>query len=276
MRALTDLLESQLPLSAHELGRFLVAEAFTPAPLAPAELAAAYKQLGQPPPFRVIRFRGAEIAVPPEARATAVAVTTTAAQFVRWWGVAEISSIVGRMWTTRPRGEAAEATFVRRVLAAMPQLRWLDGNLEWFSLRGLVSRLHRAVRKVFGVLGQVARADLLSVLWKGHSALGHPPAGVMIRYLTDVLDCEVDGETVRLRAPLRSAALTPGEQLLVEALREAGGELGFAELKRAVGDRLPAWKIRHLLEGSPLFVLSGPSRVRLIRPAIAAITTSPG
>jgi hypothetical protein len=261
---LTELLGQRLPLSAADLGRLLVVEGFAATPLTPVELAGAYKQLGRPVPFRLVRHRGAAVIVRPNAQAAALTVMTMAAQFVRWWGVAEVGSLIGRIRVTRP--EATEEMFVRRVLAAMPQVCWLDGNGAWFSLRGLRSRLGRVVSKVFGVLGQVTRADLLSVLWKGDAPLGHPPVPVILRCLADVLHCEVGGEHVRPLPLLRAETPTPAESVLLEALRAAGGELPLARLKRDVRGQLPAWKVRHLVESSPLFVPGHPHRVRMIGP----------
>jgi hypothetical protein len=209
---------------------------------------------------------GAEIVAAPAApvvHGVAAAIIATATGFVSWWGLANINSLAERVRTLK--ATPIDAAAARRVLCGVPQLRWLDDDHEWFSLRGETTRFTLLVRKVFGVVGRIARRDLVATLLKGQPPALVPPARVVERYLTEVADCEVEGDHVRPRFPDRATALTVGERMLVDALRAGGGELPLADLRTRLGGDLPEWKVRHLVRSSPLFVRPDPRCVRLIQ-----------
>jgi len=89
---------------------------------------------------------------------------------------------------------------------ALPRLRWLDEGADWFSFTGERSRLRRAVRKILAVADRVLFADLRSALAKGRSYLLHAPLRALERYLSDLADCEVDGDQEWVRLRRRHAA----------------------------------------------------------------------
>jgi hypothetical protein len=261
-------LERRLPLPQAELGRALVADGLASRPISPDELARWYEADGRPPPFRVVRRRGAEIVTAGPAQEIASSIISTAAAFISWWGLGNVQSVterVGALKESRP-----DLGTARTVLGALPQLRWLDEAREWFSLRGESNRLTMVVRKVFSVVSRIARGELVSTLLKGQLPGQRPPERVVERYLVDIADCELRGDFVHAKPGDQAAALTPGERVLVDTLRSGGGELPLTELKRTVCGELPEWKVRHLVNSSPLFVRRDHGTVRLISPLVPA------
>jgi len=255
-------LEAHLPLPSPELGPALQAAGLAARPVSPEEIVRSYETYGRPAPFRLVRRGGAEIATTGPAQEIASAIISTATSFISWWGMGTVQSVMARVGTLKSAPH--DAGTIRRVLAGIPQLRWLDESREWFSLRSGTNRLTILVRKVFTFVSRIARGELIRTLLKGQIPGFHPPAPVLERYLADVADCRFEGEFVRPRPAEQALALTAAERVLIDALRAGGGELPMTHLKSNLRSELPPWKIRHTVDSSPLFLRSERGTVRLI------------
>jgi hypothetical protein len=154
---------------------------------------------------------------------------------------------------------------VCRLLVALPQLRWLDDEMEWFSFVGDGSRLARAVGKVFLVCDRIELAELRRALDKGRPRADRVPRGVLERYLSEIADVEIAGRWLRRRTREPPVPLTANEVALVELLDRAGGEADVRSLRVGATARdIPAETIETLLRDSPLFLRAGRLRVRLV------------
>lgn len=201
-------LRDRLPLAPSEL-RALLPE-FLPArgPRPLRALLAAFQDAGMTPPFRIVGRNGNEIAVPVGAAGIAQSVSETASRQVVAWGIAEVSEVAGRVAVLAgtPGGE----TMVRRVLVALPRLRWLDERMTWFSFVEERSALRKAVERIFKGARAMKIVELAVELAKQARAVRRAPISVLTRYLTDIAGYAVVGGEVRriadVRAPERRTA----------------------------------------------------------------------
>jgi hypothetical protein len=195
-------LRDRLPLAPTEL-RALLPE-FLPArgPTPLRALLAAFQDAGMTPPFRIVGRNGNEIAVPVGAAGLAQSVSETASRQVVAWGIAEVSEVAGRVAVLAgtPGGE----TMVRRVLVALPRLRWLDERMTWFSFVEERSALRKAVDRIFKGAQAMKIVELAVELAKQARAVRRAPISVLTRYLTDIAGYAVVGGEVRRIADERS------------------------------------------------------------------------
>ncbi len=190
-------------------------------------------------------------------------VTATATRLVSYWGLATVQSVVERVRLVK--AFATSKQMVCRLLVGLPQLRWLDDAMDWFSFAGDTSRLARAITKVFAVCDRIDLRELRRALDKGRPRAQHVPRGVLERYLSEIADVEIDGRWLRQRARDGAGALTAGEAVLVQLLDGADGEADVRTLRADAAARdVPAEAVEALLHDSPLFLRSARLRVRLV------------
>ncbi len=190
-------------------------------------------------------------------------VIATAARLVSFWGLATVQSVIDRVRLVKAFDTSKP--MVCRLLVALPQLRWLDDDMDWFSFAGDGSRLARAVGQVFAVCDRIALGELRCALDKGRPRADRVPRRVLERYLSEVAGVEIDGRWLRRRAPEPTVALTANEAALVELLDRAGGEADVRALRAGASARgVPAETVEALLRDSPLFLRAARLRVRLV------------
>jgi hypothetical protein len=188
-------LRDRLPLAPGELPNLL--PEFLPArgPTPLRALLAAFQDAGMTPPFRIVGRNGNEIAVAVGAAGVAQSVAECASRQVVAWGIAEVSEVAGRVAVLAgtPGGE----TMVRRVLVALPRLRWLDDRMTWFSFVEERSALRKAVDRIFKGVPAMKIVELAVELAKQARAVRRTPISVLSRYLTDIAGYAVVGNEVR-------------------------------------------------------------------------------
>ncbi|HXI55251.1 MAG TPA: hypothetical protein VNO55_04295, partial [Polyangia bacterium] len=202
--AISTLLRSAMPVSASQLNRLLLEQGLTRKPVSVVALLSEYARAELTPPFRILRAQGVEILVSPGSVDLSARIVSTTAHCIADWGLTSIEVVADRVRAAE--GSLASEDRVRRLLMALPRLRWLDEGADWFSFTGERSRLRRAVRKILAVADRVLFADLRSALAKGRSYLLHAPLRALERYLSDLADCEVDGDQEWVRLRRRHAA----------------------------------------------------------------------
>jgi hypothetical protein len=190
-------------------------------------------------------------------------VTATAARLVSFWGLATVQSIIDRVRLVKAFD--ASKPMVCRLLVGLAQLRWLDGEMEWFSFSGDGSRLARAVGQVFAVCDRIDLPELRTALDKGRPRAEHVPRSVLERYLSEIAGIELDSRWLRRRSPEPAVALTSHEVVLVELLDRAGGAVDVRSLRAGAAMRgVPPETVEALLRDSPLFLRASRLRIRLV------------
>ena len=198
-----------------------------------------------------------------DSRGFGATVTATAARLVSFWGLSTVKSVIERVRVVK--GFDTSKAMVCRLLVALPQLRWLDDEMEWFSFAGDGSRLARAVGKVFAVCDRIDLAELRRALDKGRPRADRVPRGVLERYLSEIAGIEIDGRWLWRRAPGPAAPLTTDEATLVELLDRAGGDADVRSLRAGATARdIPAETVEAMLRDSPLFLRVTRLRIRLV------------
>jgi hypothetical protein len=125
----------------------------------------------------------------------ASAACAEATRQVAAWGLSEVDEVAARVraLSASPAGN----TIVRRVLVAMPGLRWLDDRKRWFSFVGESSPLGNIIRKSFGATRMVELGALISTLATRSLAARRAPPPTLARYLSEIAGCEIVGGEVR-------------------------------------------------------------------------------
>ena len=93
-----------------------------------------------------------------------------------------------------------ETTLVRRVLVALPRLRWLDDRMRWFSFTGERSPLGKTVERLFADADAIPIDVLVAALAASSVSARRTPPPVLTRYLSEISACDiVDGEVRQQR-----------------------------------------------------------------------------
>ena len=195
---ISRLLRRSLPMVESDAAHLLMCERLASRPITLEHLAAIYRAISQPAPFRVVASGETPVAVAADNHGFSATVSATAARLVSRWGVSTVATVVRQLAALRP--SAASRAIVARLLVALPRLRWLDDRMGWFSLAGDRSPLRLAVDKAVSVAGRVPLRALRSALATGRPRAPRPPAAVLARYLSEVADCEIAPTGVRARA----------------------------------------------------------------------------
>jgi len=266
--ALGPFLTERLPIGEAAAAASLVAAGLLPAPLSLAEMARLFRAAGAPVPFDIARTAGAAIAVPRGARGLMTQIGSVAVRMVAYWGLASVRGVAERI--SALVGSTTSERVVGRVLAAMPRVRWLDGEeRSWFSLDGDTGRFEVALRKIFAVAGAVPLDELRQALSRALPGAYEAPWRAFERCLVVTGGCNVDDGVVRRATPATAAAaqgaLSPQEAALVDLIRGAGGVIDAALLRRrAPTTGVPKTTVNQLLRLSPLFVPIAAASFRLV------------
>jgi hypothetical protein len=175
---------------------------------------------------------------------------------VRYRGLASVRGVADRAsaLVSSPVTEAVAG----RLLAAMPRVRWLDGDQRrrWFSLAGDTGRFEIALRKIFAVARAVPFDELGIALGRALAGAYEAPRQAIERCLVDMGRCQIGGDgVVRRVEPDTATALTPQETTLVDLIDAAGGTLDAPALRRgARAGGVAKTTVNQLLRLSPLFV----------------------
>jgi hypothetical protein len=260
---LTTRLNAHLPMALADLGTWLHRQGEIAAPLAPAELTEFFRRLDAPVPFQIVRGGGMEIAVSIKSRGVMATAAAAAIRLASIWGVLTAEMVADRVAVLC--AAPVTVTMIKRLLVALPRLRWLDDRQDWFAFSDDTSPLGEAVRKVFRVTESVDQDVLMQALAKGSSGRAAVPATVLRRYLSEIAACEFDGPRVRSRAAVSPAALTDAESTLVDLLRESGRQTDLSALRRSCEARQLGWSAAsRLIRTSPLFIKLPKNRVGLL------------
>jgi hypothetical protein len=260
---LTARLSAHLPMAVADLGTWLFRQGEVAAPLTPAELTGFFQRLDAPVPFQIVRSGGMEIAVPSSGRGVMGTAAAVAIRLASIWGVLTAEMVADRVAILCEA--PLTVTMVKRLLVAMPRLRWLDDRQDWFAFTGDTSPLGEAVRKIFEVTDRVDQDVLMRALAKGASGRPAVPASVLCRYLFEIAGCEFDGPHIRSRAAVSRGALTGAEATLVDLLRERGHQTDLSVLRQSCEARQVSWSAAsRLIRTSPLFVRLPKNQVSLL------------
>jgi hypothetical protein len=202
--AIARRLRGLLPLTGAELAALFPDEPFARA-LDPLRTAArAFDDAGIGAPFQLVRRDGRSLAVAPGSAGITRAACEEAARQVAAWGLTEVEQVAARVQCLSE--SVVRETIVRRVLVALPRLRWLDGRMQWFSFAGERSPLGKAVARTFAATDAVRLDGLLAALAARPGSARRAPETVLLRYLDEIAGCEIlDGE-VRRRATSAASA----------------------------------------------------------------------
>jgi len=189
-------LRAVLPLTGTELRALYPDETFARATDPLRALARACAAAGVAAPFRLVRRGGSTIAVAPGSAGLARAACEEAARQVAAWGVADVADVASRVECLSE--SAVGETIVRRVLVALPRLRWLDPRMRFFSFVNERSPLGKTVERLFAEREVVPLDQLLTTLAEGSAAARRTPGPVLARYLAEIAGCVVvEGEVRR-------------------------------------------------------------------------------
>ncbi|HVZ73528.1 MAG TPA: hypothetical protein VHJ20_14215 [Polyangia bacterium] len=191
LRELAGRVADQLPLTRADLDDLLARDGRGGAIPSLGALARAFHDVGLVAPFRVVRRGGAEIAISPGAVGVVAPVYENAARQVTAWGLTSVDDVVERVAALG--ASPVSRTVARRLLVALPRLRWLDVERTWFSLANERSAAGRAVARAFLSARALPVDALVASLAVRHAAFRRAPAEVVARYLADVAGCNVEG-----------------------------------------------------------------------------------
>jgi hypothetical protein len=90
-------------------------------------------------------------------------------------------------------------TIVRRVLVALPRLRWLDARMGWFSFAGERSPLGKAVARVVAEGEARPLDDVVAALTASSASARRTPVPVLLRYLSEIAGCDIVDGVLRRR-----------------------------------------------------------------------------
>jgi hypothetical protein len=193
-------LRAELPLTGPELRALFPSEGFARAPEPLRALLRAFVAAGVAAPFRLVRRAESTIAVAPGSAGVARVACEEASRQVAAWGLSEVDEVAARV--ERLSESAAGGTIVRRVLVALPRLRWLDERMGWFSFVGERSPLAKAVERAFAQADALPASTLVTTLLGGSASARRAPIPVLMRYLSEIAGCEIVDGQVRRRAVL--------------------------------------------------------------------------
>jgi hypothetical protein len=255
----------RLPLSAPELAALVPRAAGGGDVTSLAALSRSFARAGRLAPFRVVRRGAVEIAVTPGSADLVALLYESATRQVNAWGLTEIDDVLDRVAILGASDPAAmTVTTARRLLSALPQLRWLDERHIWFSFVGERSPLGRAIEKVLSIADAVDVETLRDALAKHHHIMRRTPRPALEVFLTAIAGCRLsDGILTAVSRP--AASLSKDERALVERLRALGGQAAREELEPASArsaSALLAW--RRLVRRSPLVLPTADGRLRLV------------
>jgi hypothetical protein len=256
----------RLPLSAPELAALVPRAAGGGDVTSLAALSRSFARAGRLAPFRVVRRGAVEIAVTPGSADLVALLYESATRQVNAWGLTEIDDVLDRvaiLGASVPAGMTV--TIARRLLSALPQLRWLDERHIWFSFVGERSPFGRAIGKVFSIAHAVDVETLRAALAKHHHVIRRMPRPALESFLTEIAGCGLSDGDVTAPASRPRASLSKDERALVERLRALGGQAARAELEPPSArspSALLAW--RRLVRRSPLVVPTTDGRLRLV------------
>ena len=198
------------------------------------------------------------------------AIRSVAERFVRTWSFTTVEMVAGRFRPSRP-STRTRTSLVRRALALMPDLCWLDPTCEWFSLLDCASPATATLDKIESLAGaqRLDREELFAALDKRHTFRDVPHV-VVQSYLSALL--------ARPRAATATALarLSDEERTLVALLNSAGGSLDTETLRHQAAARgFDAATVMRALQASPLFLRSGRGLYRLVSVPFARTEVAP-
>jgi hypothetical protein len=162
-------------------------------------------------------------------------VQTVARRLTEHWGtttVAELTSVLAE------KGAALDEDVVRRSLAMIDDVRFLDDEHNWFWISGSKrNRLLNYVQKIMSVAGTIGLSELRDGVGRSHRMRGfRPPRDVLARLCADTGLYKVEDDRVLGTAELPDwhDVLSGNEQLLAEALFEHGPVMRRADLEELV------------------------------------------
>jgi hypothetical protein len=221
-----------------------------------------FKVADLPVPFRRVRRAGADVLVSPTSLASADTLISAATQMVLTFGVASVRAVIERVRSQD--ASVLDAAGAARVLATIPGFVWLDEATGWFSFAHASSHVGVALRKIFAVADRLPLAELVSALAKRAATAATAPRPVLVRYLSEIVGCDVRDGWVEPRATFVPAELARAEGALVELLRAAGGSLTRPALRaQAAAAGIPPTTLREFVRKSP-FVVTGSRGVCLL------------
>lgn len=151
------------------------------------------------------------------------------------WGtttVAELSSVLAE------KGAALDEEVVRRSLAMIDEVRFLDDERNWFWIAGSTrNRLLNYVRKIMSVAGSIGLSELRDGVGRSHRMRGfRPPRAVLARLCADTGLYKVEDDRVfgTETLPDWRDVLSGNEQLLASTLFEHGPVMRRADLEELV------------------------------------------
>jgi hypothetical protein len=184
------------------------------------------------------------------------AVALCAVRFVRTWGFTTVEMVAGRFRPARASTQT-RTSMVRRALAHLPELRWLEPTCEWFTLLDCESPATATADKIAAVADALDRDELYAALDKKHTFRDVPPV-VGQAYVSALLT------RPRIPAEATLARLPREERALIGLLRDAGGASETELLRRqAEALSLDAATVRRTLQSSPLFLRAARGVYRL-------------
>jgi hypothetical protein len=185
------------------------------------------------------------------------AIRSVAERFVRTWSFTTVEMVAGRFRPSRPSTQT-RTSIVRRALALMPELRWLDPACEWFSLLDCASPATATLDKIVSIFGPIDREELFAALDKRHTFRDVPHV-VVQSYVSALL------ARPRATTAAAGARLSNEEHTLVALLDAAGGSLDTETLRHQAAARgFDAATVMRALQASPLFLRSGRGLYRLV------------
>ena len=148
------------------------------------------------------------------------------------FGCGHIEHILGEL--EADRGKTLGGNEVVTVLAALPEVRWLDKDRSWFTIVNTNrNRLSNIVRRVLSVAPKILIPELRAAVKRVHRLDGFaPPSDVLRAFCSSLTFCAVSHEWVIANEPLSPIeTLGEVERCFCEVLREHGLVMSLSALR---------------------------------------------
>jgi hypothetical protein len=228
-RLACDHITKTLPYPANGIGEALCKYRIARTSFDISGIASVLRLLGEEVFFDVIRFPGGEMTVEKTTAEWCRQVPRIARAIVSAFGCGHIEHILNDL-------EGPERTRNRdvvTVLSLVPDIRWLDHDREWFTIRGTKrNRLSNVVRKILSVAPKISVSELRGAIKRVHRLDGFaPPTEVLRAFCSSLSFCEVNEEYI-IGGPLdRGDTLGEIEQSLYDVLHEHGSVMSLNALR---------------------------------------------
>jgi hypothetical protein len=230
VRAVELALKHATPCLATVLDRRLAAEGLVHSATRITDVLCLLDAIGCNPAYAALGSPGHEILIAEPARQAAIKIQSVAVSAVRKLGCCQLPTVVDRL--TRPW--KAKPDSVVSILELAAGFQWLNRRGDWFWIHlPRPDRLRKRIREVLCVAPHIRLLDLRSALVSDPRLPFVPSRPILRDYCKAIPDCQIEGEWVVAREPLRPEDVLRGDELtLVKILLKDGPVLKAEDFRK--------------------------------------------